>query len=200
MKKLLLIILLSGLGCSPAIQPVKNTMEVKLFGKDFYATMWVLTQTTAPVKPEPGKFYHWYYNNSLHITQGDFSGKLVHGQFQSFYKNDNLKEKGNFRYGLKEGLWQNWYQNGNYSALSHWEEGQLHGKSISYHQDGHVVQELNYRNGQLHGLQMQLDEQGLPIKTKYRNGKLVVKNERFRFKPLKNTGNLHKITQPNENS
>jgi antitoxin component YwqK of YwqJK toxin-antitoxin module len=197
MKNLLFIIPLCLFSCSPSIQPVKNNMEVKLFGKDYYATMWILTLTSVPVKPEPDKFYYWFYNNSLHVTQGDYSGKLLHGQFQSYYKNDNLKEKGNFHYGLKDGLWQNWYPNGKYSSLSHWEKGRLNGKTILYNQDGHVVQEMNYRNGQLHGIQMQHDEHGIPIWTKYRNGKPDLKNERHKFKPLLNLRNRGKHTESN---
>ncbi len=46
------------------------------------------------------KEYYWYKSNSIMSTKGGYDGKLLHGQYSSFYLNSNLKEKGKYHMGL----------------------------------------------------------------------------------------------------
>jgi hypothetical protein len=48
------------------------------------------------------KFYHWFMSQRVHSTQGESSGVLLNGEFESFYPSKQLCEKGVFSKGLKQ--------------------------------------------------------------------------------------------------
>src|ERR1041385_2738163 len=48
------------------------------------------------VHPKIGYTYYWYSDNDIKATDGGFDGKLLHGEYKSFYLDKNLKEQGNF--------------------------------------------------------------------------------------------------------
>src|ERR1044071_2693369 len=64
------------------------------------------------IKVNETSVYHWYSKNTIQHTCGGYSGKLLHGTYESFYPNHNLLSKGQFSKGLKEGLWISWFANG----------------------------------------------------------------------------------------
>src|SRR6218665_1209092 len=79
----------------------------------------------AEVSTLPSKFraikeleYYWYYSNRIMHTQGGCEGKLLNGQFTSFYISNSLKEKGTFKQGLRNGEWICWFDNGMISETS----------------------------------------------------------------------------------
>jgi antitoxin component YwqK of YwqJK toxin-antitoxin module len=80
-----------------------------------------------PVDAAPGvkagRTYYWYENNSIHISQDGFSGKLLNGLYESFYLDHNLKEQGFFKKGLKDGTWKTWNDDGSLNQLTKWKNG-----------------------------------------------------------------------------
>jgi antitoxin component YwqK of YwqJK toxin-antitoxin module len=71
------------------------------------------------------RLYYWYSANSVHSTQGGFSGKLLNGQYTEYYINKNLKEQGTFKEGLKNGNWKSWNKDGTLNLVSSWKNGKV---------------------------------------------------------------------------
>ncbi len=71
------------------------------------------------------KFYFWYKAQRVKSTQGESSGTLLHGEFESFYTNDQLHQKGNFKRGLKRGEWLHWREDGSLIHSEIWRKGEL---------------------------------------------------------------------------
>lgn len=67
--------------------------------------------------------YFWYSTNTIHTSQGGFSGKLLNGLYTEYYVNKNLKEQGDFKKGLKDGVWKEWDKDGSLVAISTWKNG-----------------------------------------------------------------------------
>lgn len=74
------------------------------------------------------KFYYWYKAQGVKSTQGESSGTLLHGEFESFYENDQLHQKGKFRRGLKCGEWMHWRKDGSLIYTEDWSKGSLKAK------------------------------------------------------------------------
>lgn len=71
------------------------------------------------------KFYFWYKAQQVKSTQGESSGTLLHGEFESFYENDQLHQKGDFKRGLKRGEWMHWREDGSLIFSETWAKGEL---------------------------------------------------------------------------
>lgn len=82
-----------------------------------------------PFNSKPGiksdRFYYWYDDNSIHSSQGGYSGKLLNGLYEAYYLNHNLKEQGTFKKGLKDGAWKSWKEDGTLSQAANWKNGVL---------------------------------------------------------------------------
>jgi len=80
-----------------------------------------------PVDSDPGikadRFYYWYDDNTIHASQGGFSGKLLNGLYVAYYLNHNLKEQGVFKKGLKDGIWKSWNEDGALGQVANWKNG-----------------------------------------------------------------------------
>ena len=82
----------------------------------------VLAYKTDP-KIKNDRYYFWYLKNSIHSTQGGYSGQLLNGHYVAFYPDKNLKEQGNFKNGLKNGEWKSWNPKGDLTSVTEWNEG-----------------------------------------------------------------------------
>ena len=83
------------------------------------------------------KFYFWYKAQGVKWTQGESSGTLLHGKFESFYENDQLHEKGDFKRGLKCGEWMSWREDGSLIYAEVWNKGEL--KSKKWYNEAGVI-------------------------------------------------------------
>lgn len=94
------------------------------------------------------KQYAWYGKGQISYTQGDYSGRLLHGPYESFYAtNKQLKEKGRYEFGLKDGKWMLWAADGQLLETQQWYRGLKNGKTVLYDSLGNAKQKLKYRNG-----------------------------------------------------
>lgn len=94
------------------------------------------------------KQYYWFKSQKILITQGGSSGSLLHGDYESFYKNNQLAEKGLFKKGLKDGAWKSWNQNGILIHQENWSKGTQIGKQLYYNQDGLIQKTIIYKSNQ----------------------------------------------------
>lgn len=109
------------------------------------------TDSEKIVKTEPGLEYTWLKNQKVLTTQGGYSGKLLHGNYESFYPNKNLKEKGKFSYGLKNGTWLYWRKDGSIKKSEYWKKGQKEKDVILYDSSGVDSLIIPYKNDQMNG-------------------------------------------------
>ena len=94
-------------------------------------------------------FYHWHHANKIMKTQGGYGGNLLHGDYNSFYKNGQLKESGRFVLGLKHGKWTEWTSDGYIYKIVHWNKGIRHGETIEYDGNGEIMSIITFANGEI---------------------------------------------------
>lgn len=97
------------------------------------------------------KSYYWYGGNQIKITQGGFSGKLLHGLYSCYYENKNLREQGNFNMGLKSGEWKNWAEDGKLISDVTFLNGVPDGDFYNYDSRGELIEKGRNVNGKLEG-------------------------------------------------
>ena len=117
------------------------------------------------------KSYYWYSNNQIKITQGGFSGKLLHGLYSSYYENRNLQEQGNFKMGLKNGEWKSWTTDGLLKHAVNYHEGIYDGIFYQYNEQGKLIEQGSYKTGLKSGEWKSWAEDGhLKNVTNFQNG------------------------------
>ncbi|MNJ84252.1 hypothetical protein D3C87_17010 [compost metagenome] len=87
-------------------------------------------------KHNPEKIYFWFKSQKILTTQGGSSGSLLNGQYESFYKNNQLAERGVFKKGLKDGIWKFWSEKGILIHQEKWSRGTRTGKQLYYSPEG----------------------------------------------------------------
>lgn len=127
--------------------------------------------TGADVFPQSEKTYSWFSGGQINTTQGGFSGKLLHGDYQDFYLNKNLKESGSFDKGLKNGNWKNWTNQGILISEYTFKQGQKNGDYAKYDLLGKRIERGAYHNDLLSGKQETQVADSTIIKV-YKDGKL----------------------------
>ncbi len=97
-------------------------------------------------KIKNNKTYYWFDHNMIMSSMGGYTGELLHGLFESQYRNYQLKEKGVFKYGLKHGVWRSWYENGSLKHVFSYKKGNLLGKYFEYDVSGRVIDKGRYNS------------------------------------------------------
>jgi antitoxin component YwqK of YwqJK toxin-antitoxin module len=128
------------------------------------------------LKTNPHVTYAWQRNGQLRSTRGDFSGNILHGNFQEFDKSGKMMEKGNYYYGAKDGEWKSWNRNGEIIRLEKWDKGFLN-KRQSYENSKYTVE--HFKLNQLNGRRIIFNNNHKDLVEHFRKGKLIVKNKRF---------------------
>lgn len=148
MKKLTLLLLFFSLGKAYAQQPnnytsarprnysashVKTDNNPVVSDDNDYTQIRIVDTTqeiradVLPYKRDPkirnDRYYYWYFNNSIHSTQGGYNGQLLNGHYVAFYPDKNLKEQGDFKTGLKDGEWKTWNRKGDLTSVTNWNDG-----------------------------------------------------------------------------
>lgn len=121
------------------------------------------------------KKYYWFSNNQIKVTQGGFSGKLLHGLYSDYYLNSNLKEQGHFRLGLKQGEWKTWTEDGALIERANYNNGEANGRFYKYDKRGLLLEEGSYKHGKINGKLKQYIKADSVLITKYKNGVLQAK-------------------------
>lgn len=119
------------------------------------------------------KKYAWYSSNQIRVTQGGFSGKLLHGGYSDYYLNKNLKEQGVYDRGLKTGLWKNWQENGVLQSTVTYAAGIASGRFKKYDANGRLSEEGKYTQGVINGRLKKYSGKDSVQVVKYRDGKIV---------------------------
>ncbi|MDR1729761.1 MAG: hypothetical protein LBR52_03770 [Prevotellaceae bacterium] len=138
-------------------------------------------------KPELEKTYTWYMKNSILVTQGNYSGKLLHGAYTKYYcKTSQLAEKGDYGYGLKEGVWSEWNSNGTFSSNITYRKGVKKGKAMFYDSSGNIVEKCRFKNDKRNGKSYTYIDGVEQKPVKYKNGIIKQKKPLFGWLKKKN--------------
>ncbi|MBN1115641.1 MAG: hypothetical protein JXA77_00430 [Bacteroidales bacterium] len=150
----ILVTLLFGFLClnlfSQSLDWQPKTREIVLEKQDSSLRFRILI-SQEDVKAKKDYNYYWYYRNQINNNRGNFSGSLLHGEYQVFDNQDYLITKGVFKNGLKTGVWMRWNSNGLLLYSEKFHRGKLHGKRIVYGESGDVVMQNRYWHGELKG-------------------------------------------------
>ncbi|WP_205511067.1 toxin-antitoxin system YwqK family antitoxin [Longitalea arenae] len=137
------------------------------------------------IKPTPRKpqlnasdYYYWFRADTVLVTRNGFDGKLLHGEYRSFYPNKNLKESGQFEYGLKSREWKSWFSNGELQSITNWRAGKKEGKFQEFSPDGQRLRSGQYKEDQLWGNITRYSADTIAGKQLYRAGQPVVEKVR----------------------
>ena len=90
-------------------------------------------EAKSTIVPDREKIYTWYYNNAIHTTAGNYTGKLLSGEYTKLLKfNNQLAEKGLYKAGLKVDKWYKWNRDGSLSEYTEYKNGMRNGVHITY--------------------------------------------------------------------
>lgn len=155
--------------------------------------------TTAYTKKKliPAAPYFWYASGKIQFNCGSYSGKLLHGKFEMFDKNNKLIQQGNFDYGLKQGAWNIWYPNGLKKVVLFYKDGMPQGECLQYDQNGVLVSKQIYHDGVLHGKCLYYFPDTVLFK-QYKYGKEIIKPVKIKKTTHKKTVKVKKQEQLSE--
>ncbi len=142
------------------------------------------------IKTLPNVNYYWYRNGELKSTIGDFSGNILHGKYEKFDADGNLRAKGDFLYGVKNGKWKYWNNRGTIDTEEFWKKGFLV-ERISINDSTITIQP--FKNNVLHGKVVQRKNNELISSVKYYQGKKKVKKTPRLFVRLRGSFKKKKI-------
>ncbi|TJZ50571.1 hypothetical protein FAZ15_21355 [Sphingobacterium olei] len=127
-------------------------------------------------KTSPDNTYFWYASRKIHETQGDYSGKLLHGDYLHYYPDNELAYKGQFKKGLKTGTWTEWTDDGILKKQSHWKKGQETGAYSLYDEKGNTLEMGKLKAGRRNGkVVMRLPQDSTFSTTYYQEGNEISK-------------------------
>lgn len=132
-----------------------------------------LKPVTSNPEMEPDRLYYWYSGNSIHTTQGGYSGRLLNGVYLEYYLNKNLKEMGAFKKGLKDDIWKSWNENGILTQFHTWKNGVKSGEFNLFDDAGKLKQSGTYKNDLLEGKAKSYDKDNKLTMISYHKGVIV---------------------------
>ncbi len=178
MKRGLFIILIQGSSIMTLLSQVPdyNLRKINLTAGDSV----VKTQTSSNFQKKKilsGSPYYWYGAGRINVNQGSYSGKVLHGKYEVFDKNNRLVRQGNFDYGLKQGTWTTWFINGIKKEETSYNDGLLTGERVVYSPEGKLISKERFHKGLLHGKSIFYSNDTI-ITKEYKDGREVVKTRK----------------------
>lgn len=156
-----------------------------------------ILQKEKKIKPEKGKFYHYYVGNVIQATESVFQGKVLDGKYLHVRRDKTMIEKGLFDKGLKSGEWITWHGNGHIRTINHWKDGKRDGIYNEFYANGQLHRSGAYKEDRLHGKVEVFDQAGNKILVEqYKQGEL--KKEKTKGKAKKEKKENKKKTKKRE--
>lgn len=141
---------------------------------DYTIKTQILSKNKEKIKVNNERVYMWYATQKIMETKGGFDGKLLHGKYNVFYLNNQLKEQGQIKYGLKNKEWKYWYPDGKLKEVINWKNGVKNGSYSLYNDYGQIMAKGNFKEDKLHGKFFTYGPTGNIIeKKKYKDGNEV---------------------------
>lgn len=145
---------------------------------DYQVSFFTLPTDIKMAKAKLGHDYYWLAGRQINVTSGGYSGKLLHGNFSSYYLNKQLKEQGEFKKGLKIGEWKQWSESGSLQGRINYSKGQKNGTFYRYNEKGILIEQGNYLNDKLDGKLKKYQGKDSVTVMRYRDGVVHQKSSR----------------------
>lgn len=117
----------------------------------------VFTVTPKTTKARSQRLYHWYQSQRVQQTQGGYTGKLLHGNYNRYAANKQLMLQGTYKKGLADGNWKEWRPNHRLVKEERWRKGRQNGKATHYDEQGNLLLQGKLKDGKWHGKVWTLD-------------------------------------------
>jgi len=167
-----------GMAMGQSLEDVLENRKVTVNHPDHTVTAYL--RPVKSVSLESDRTYSWFSGNQIRTTQGGYSGRLLHGLYQDFYLDKNLKETGYFDKGLKQSLWKSWNAEGILKEEWNFSKGQKNGEYATYRENGVLQEKGKYKKDRRNGGYEKYNEAGvLTEKGSYKNNLLNGKQELF---------------------
>jgi hypothetical protein len=162
-------------------QPGKEQKTFTVYiNYDSYSIRAEVLKDPVNIHPHEGCTYYWYSSNDIRSTENGFDGKLLHGEYRSFYRDLNLKEQGAFSKGLKTGIWKTWFPGGKIHEIIQYKDGNKNGVMQTFSETGYLESETDYKNGKINGKEVLYKEGKQDTILKYKNGQPVAKKNKIK--------------------
>jgi antitoxin component YwqK of YwqJK toxin-antitoxin module len=157
------------------VEPDKQKQFNITVNYDDYTVKTQMLSANKEIKINNTKTYLWYGSQKIMETKGGFDGKLIHGKYNSFYLNNQLKEQGIIKYGLRHKQWKYWYPDGKLKEIITWKNGVKNGHYELYNDNGQVMAKGHFKNDKLHGKFFTYNPGGKVAESKvYKDGDEVI--------------------------
>ncbi|MCE3226601.1 MAG: hypothetical protein K0S32_1152 [Bacteroidetes bacterium] len=133
------------------VEPGKQDQFNITVNHDDYTVKTQILSHNKDIKVNNDRIYMWYTSQKIMETKGGFEGKLIHGKYNAFYLNNQLKEQGAIKYGLKNKEWKYWYSDGKLKEVITWKNGVKNGSYALYNDYGQIMAKGNFCNDKLDG-------------------------------------------------
>ncbi len=174
-----LLLVYVSTGCKTGYDLETDTLtRVTMNKSDTIFQFHTINSTEINYKVKETDYFYWFRADTILMTRGGFDGKLLHGEYKSFYPNKNLKESGRFEYGLKIDEWKSWHSNGELQTVSIWHAGKKDGKFQEFTQNGQKLRTGKYKSDKLSGYIITYAGDTVANKLLYRNGQPVIKEKK----------------------
>ncbi len=148
MRKLIFLLLLI-----PSIALAQKLPDYGLYKARIANPDSVVEAEFLPIRKQPRRrenlLFYWFSANSIHITQGSYSGKLLNGSYEAYFPDKSLKTQGQFNTGLKTGVWRSWDNKGTMVELYTWKNGFKNGEYQLFDTNGKPRESGVYKHDQL---------------------------------------------------
>ena len=123
MNKLLIVLFMFPFFAKAQKMPEIKAMNRVILHRGDTVFEFYTSQPPKKLKVDTARYYSWYRQDSIIVTQGGFAGKLLHGRFTVLFPNKNLMQEGYYKYGLKDGTWKVWNKDGELISTITWTNG-----------------------------------------------------------------------------
>ncbi len=177
--KICYFILANAFACNSYSQKFTEPDKLKQFNitvnyEDYTVKTQMLSQNKA-ITVNNDRVYMWYGSQKIIETKGGFDGKLIHGKYNAFYLNNQLKEQGQVKYGLKNKEWKCWYPDGKLREVVNWKNGVKNGSYSIYNDYGQLMAKGKFKKDKLDGKFYTYGSTGnVTDKKVYKNGDEVI--------------------------
>ncbi len=158
------------------VEPDKLKQFNVVVNYDDYTIKTKMLSQAKDIKVNNDLTYMWYASQKIIETKGGYEGKLIHGNYTSFYLSNQLREQGHIKYGLKHGEWKSWYPDGKLKEIITWKNGRKNGNYELYNDLGQRMAKSRFKNDKLNGKFYTYSANGvIAEKKKYKDGNEVIK-------------------------
>jgi len=128
---------------------IDNSGDFLFHVTDYYLSGQVqMTGKYRSIRPDnrEGKFT-WYYQSGQRQQECEYKNNFLHGLFQEWYENGQLKSRQILHEGVFDGPVKTWDMNGTIQMEAQYSKGEKHGYFITYYDNGQMTRKDLYEHG-----------------------------------------------------